>query len=98
MDPKFVIPYRTGGKSRKNDRNDARAICEAAGRPHMRFVPNKTQDQQTILVIHRRRRQLAAEHTRTANQIRGFMAEFGVIAPIGVNTLKREWLTLRTHC
>jgi transposase len=95
MDPKFVSPYRTGGKSNKNDRNDARAICEAAGRPHMRFVPIKTVEQQAILVIHRRRRQLVIEHTRVANQIRGFMAEFGVIAPKGVNRLKREWFRLR---
>lgn len=95
MDPKFVTPYRTGGKSTKNDRNDARAICEAAGRPHMRFVPIKSDQQQAILVIHRRRRTLVAEHTRTANQIRGFLAEFGVIAPKGVNTLRREWHRLR---
>ena len=45
IDPKFVIPYRAGGKARKNDRNDARAICEAAGRPHMNFVPVKTEIQ-----------------------------------------------------
>jgi len=95
IDPKFVIPYRTGGKHRKNDRNDARAICETAGRPHMRFVPVKSESQQAILVIHRRRRQVVAEHTRTANQIRGFLAEFGVIAAKGVNTLKREWARLR---
>lgn len=97
MDPKFVTPYRTGGKASKNDRNDARAICEAAGRPHMRFVPVKDMDQQAILIVHRRRRQLVAEHTRTANQIRGFLAEFGVIASKGVQTLKRDWLHLRTH-
>lgn len=95
IDPKFVIPYRTGGKSRKNDRNDARAICEAAGRPHMRFVPVKSDAQQAILVIHRRRRQVVAEHTRTANQIRGFLAEFGVVIAKGVNTLKREWMQCR---
>ena len=35
----FVTPYRMAGKSGKNDANDAAAICEAAGRPHMRFVP-----------------------------------------------------------
>lgn len=96
MDPKFVAPYRTGGKNTKNDRNDARAICEAAGRPHMRFVPIKSDDQQAILVIHRRRRALVAEHTRTANQIRGFLAEFGVISPKGVNVLKRQWHRLRS--
>lgn len=95
IDPKFVIPYRAGGKARKNDRNDARAICEAAGRPQMRFVPIKTEQQQAILVIHRRRRQLVAEHTRTANQIRGFLSEFGVVASKGVQVLKREWLTIR---
>lgn len=96
IDPKFVSPYRPGGSSRKNDRNDARAICEAAGRPHIRFVPVKSEQQQAILIIHRRRNQVVGEHTRTANQIRGFLAEFGVVAPKGVNTLKREWLKLRT--
>lgn len=95
IDPKFVIPYRTGGKARKNDRNDARAICEAAGRPNIRFVPIKTEQQQAILVIHRRRRQLVAEHTRTANQIRGFLSEFGVVVPKGVQVLRREWLNIR---
>ena len=95
MDPKFVIPYRAGGNIRKNDRNDARAICEAAGRPHTRFVPIKSEQQQAILVVHRRRRQLVAEHTRTANQIRGFLAEFGIVCAKGVKTLKREWYQLR---
>ena len=96
IDPKFVAPYRPGGTSRKNDRNDARAICEAAGRPHVRFVPVKSEQQQAVLIIHRRRSQVVAEHTRTANQIRGFLAEFGIVAPKGVNTLKREWLKLRS--
>jgi len=95
IDPKFVIPYRAGGKSRKNDRNDARAICEAAGRPHMNFVPIKTEAQQSILMIHRCRRQVVAEHTRTANQIRGFLAEFGVVIAKGVTRLKREWFQCR---
>jgi len=95
MDPAFVTPYRRGGRSSKNDRNDARAICEAAGRPDVRFVPIKSLDQQATLLIHRRRSQVVAEHTRTANQIRGFLAEFGVIAPVGVQRLKRDWLTLR---
>lgn len=97
MDPKFVTPYRSGGRSRKNDRNDARAICEAAGRPQVRFVPIKTNAQQAILLIHRRRRSLVAEHTRTANQIRGFMAEFGIVVPRGVKTLRREWPMVRQH-
>lgn len=97
IDPKFVIPYRSGGKARKNDRNDARAICEAAGRPTMRFVPVKSEQQQAILVVHRRRRQLVAEHTRTANQIRGLLSEFGVVIPAGVQRLRREWLAIRQH-
>ena len=95
MDPAFVVPYRTGGNSTKNDRNDARAICEAAGRPHVRFVPIKSIDQQAVLLVHRRRTQVVAEHTRTANQIRGFLAEFGVVVPKGVNTLKAQWLDVR---
>lgn len=95
MDPKLVTPYRSAVKANKTDRHDARAICEAAGRPTMRFVPIKDQDQQAVLIIHRRRRTAVTEHTRTANQIRGFLAEFGVIAPKGVNTLKRQWPQLR---
>jgi len=95
MDPAFVAPYRTGGRSAKNDRNDARAVCEAAGRPNVRFVPVKAIDQQATLLVHRRRSQVVAEHTRTANQIRGFLAEFGVVAPVGVQRLKRDWLELR---
>jgi len=95
IDPKFVIPYRHGGRTTKNDRNDARAICEAAGRPTMRFVPIKSEHQQAILVIHRRRQAIVAQHTRTANQLRGLLAEFGIIAPKGVNTLKRQWHQFR---
>lgn len=95
IDPKFVIPYRAGGKAHKNDRNDARAICEAAGRPNIRFIPVKSEQQQAVLVIHRRRRQLVAEHTRTANQIRGFLAEFGVVIPVGVQRLRRDWIEIR---
>jgi transposase len=97
MDPKFVAPYRSGGRASKNDRNDARAICEAAGRPHMRFVPVKSVEQQAILLVHRRRHQLVTAHTRCANQIRGFLAEFGVIAPKGIPALKREWVRLRSQ-
>ena len=51
----FVTPYRMAGKSGKNDANDAAAICEAAGRPHMRFVPVKTAEQQGQLSVHRLR-------------------------------------------
>lgn len=95
IDPGLVAPYRQGGRHVKNDRNDARAVCEAAGRPNMRFVPIKTDEQQAILVIHRCRRAAVANHTRLANQLRGLLAEFGVVAAKGVATLKRQWPRLR---
>lgn len=95
IDPALVAPYRKGGRSSKNDRNDARAICEAASRPNMRFVPIKSEQQQAILVIHRRRRSIVAESTRTANQIRGFLAEFGVVIAKGANVLRRQWPEVR---
>jgi transposase len=78
--PRFVIPYR---KSGKNDGNDAEAICEATSRPAMRFVPVKSSDQQAILCLHRIRQGLVAERTAQINQIRGLMAEFGLIMPKG---------------
>jgi len=97
IDPSLVAPYRQGGRHRKNDRNDARAVCEAAGRPKMRFVPIKSDEQQAVLVIHRCREAIKSDHNRTANQLRGLLAEFGIIAPKGVNTLKRQWPKLRMN-
>jgi len=61
--PKFVAPYRMSGKQGKNDANDAAAICEAAGRPNMRFVPMKTAEQQALLTVHRVRQGLVEERT-----------------------------------
>ncbi|WP_097459919.1 IS110 family RNA-guided transposase [Mangrovitalea sediminis] len=78
--PRFVAPYR---KSSKNDDNDAEAICEAVGRPNMRFVPIKTAEQQAVLCLHRIRRGLIKERTAQINQIRGLLAEFGLIMPQG---------------
>lgn len=76
--PRFVIPYR---KSGKNDGNDAEAICEAASRPAMRFVPIKSSEQQAVLCLHRIRSAVVAERTAQINQIRGLLAEFGLIMP-----------------
>jgi len=76
MAPKFVAPYR---KSGKNDGNDAEAICEAVGRPSMRFVPVKSVQQQAVLTLHRVRLGFVEERTATINRIRGLMAEFGVV-------------------
>jgi transposase len=82
--PQFVKPYV---KSNKNDATDAEAICEAVGRPHMRFVPIKNVDQQTLLGLHRARQGFVAARTAQANQIRGLLAEFGVVMPVGIYSI-----------
>jgi len=80
MAPRFVVPYR---KSQKNDGNDAEAICEAVSRPNMRHVPVKSAEQQGLLVLHRVRQGLTAERTGAINQLRGLLAEFGIVLPKG---------------
>jgi transposase len=75
----FVTPYRMAGKSGKSDANDAAAICEAAGRPHMRFVPVKTTEQQGQLAVHRLREGFKEERTALINRIRSLLAEFGLV-------------------
>lgn len=95
MAPQFVAPYRRQGQVGKNDRNDAQAICEAAGRPNMRFIPVKSAEQQAVLVVHRVRAGLVSERTRVINQLRGLLAEFGVVAPKGAANLKSRWAELR---
>lgn len=74
MAAQFVIPYRKGGK---NDANDAEAICEAVGRPNMRFVAVKSEEQQPVLMVHRARTLSVAHRTAQANQIRGLLGELG---------------------
>lgn len=78
IDPRKVKPFRIGGPKCKNDINDASAICEAAGRPHMRLAPVKTADRQAILVVHRMRAAAVDEHKRIANQLRGLLGESGI--------------------
>lgn len=80
MAPKFVQPYRKRGK---NDNNDAEAICEAVTRPNMWFVPIKSIDQQAELSLHRVRQGLIGERTALINQLRGLLAEFGLVLPKG---------------
>ena len=77
----LVSPYRLQGKSGKNDANDAAAICEAASRPQMHFVPIKTVAQQSMLCIHRLREGYKAERVACINRIRGLLAEFGLVFP-----------------
>ena len=74
-----VVAYRLQGKSGKNDANDAAAICEAASRPHMHFVPIKSVEQQSMLCIHRLREGVKADRTACINRIRGLLAEFGLV-------------------
>ena len=75
----FVTPYRMEGKNSKNDATDAAAICEAASRPCMRFVPVKTCEQQGVMSLHRVREGLKEERTACINRIRGVLAEFGLV-------------------
>ena len=79
--PQFVKPYV---KTNKHDAADAEAICEAVGRPNMRFVPIKTVEQQAILSVHRARHGLGKARTAQANQIRGLLSEFGIVIPKGM--------------
>jgi transposase len=81
MPASYVKPYVKRGKT---DAADAEAICEAVGRPTMRFVPVKTPEQQAVLLLHRARDLLVRQRTGLVNAIRGHMAEFGIVAPQGV--------------
>jgi transposase len=85
--PQFVKPYV---KTNKNDTADAEAICEAVGRPNMRFVPIKNTEQQTVLGLHRVRQGFVIERTAQANQIRGLLAEFGLVISVGIGSIERK--------
>src|ERR1700740_3044449 len=80
MPPAYVKPYL---KRQKNDAADAEAICEAVTRPNMRFVPTKTVEQQSSLVLHRTRHLFIRQQTAIINSIRAHLAEFGIVAPVG---------------
>ncbi len=84
--PQFVKPYV---KSNKNDANDAEAICEAVSRPQMRFVPAKSVEQQDIQSLHRVRSRLVSSRTQLASQVRGLLAEYGIVLPPGISQLRR---------
>ena len=82
MPPSYVKAYL---KRSKNDANDAAAICEAVRRPSMRFVPTKSEQQQSGLMLHRSRQLLVRQRTMLSNAIRGHMAELGIISAKGRN-------------
>ena len=84
MAPQFVKPYV---KTNKNDAADAEAICEAVDRPNMRFVPIKTGEQQAVLALHRARQSLVKARTAQANQMRGLLAEYGIVIPPGIHQI-----------
>ena len=80
MPPAYVRPYV---KRQKNDMADAEAICEAVTRANMRFVPTKTPEQQSGLMLHRTRHLFMRQQTSVINAIRAHLAEFGIVAPVG---------------
>lgn len=91
VSPQYVKPFV---KRNKNDAADAEAICEADSRPNMHFVPLKSQEQLNIQAIHRIRERLVGDRTALVNQIRGFLAEAGLVVPKGIHKLRRYLLEL----
>ena len=85
--PQYVKMYV---KTNKNDYNDAEAICEAVGRPGMRFVAVKTQEQSAWQLLHRFRQQAVEQRTALVNQIRGALLEEGVAIPQGIAKLRAQ--------
>lgn len=83
--PQFVKPYV---KSQKNDKADAEAICEAATRPEMRFVGVKTVEQQDLQALHRVRERLIKARTALVNEVRGLLAEYGIVVPKGISAMR----------
>jgi transposase len=84
--PQFVKPYL---QSQKNDANDAAAICEAISRPQMRFVPRKTVEQQDLQALHRVRSRLIGTRTQIGNQVRGLLAEYGIVLPLHLSHVRK---------
>lgn len=85
--PQYVKPYVKGNK---NDYNDAEAIAEAAQRPNMRFVPIKSVEQQDIQNFHRQRERIKKERTALVNQVRGLLAEYGIVINKGVGAVRKR--------
>lgn len=87
ISPQYVKPYV---KTNKNDANDAEAICKAIARPNMRFVPTKDVAQQNIQSLHRYRQRIVQYRTALLDQIRGFLTEYGLVAPQGIGSLRKN--------
>ncbi len=86
--PQFVKLYV---KSNKNDTHDAKAICEAVSRPHMRFVPAKSVEQQDLQSLHRVRSRLVSSRTQLGDQVRGLLLEYRIMC-------RNMWANCGTAC
>lgn len=84
--PQYVKPYVKGNK---NDYNDAEGITEAAQRANMRFVPIKSVEQQDIQNLHRQRERIKKARTALVNQVRGLLAEYGIVINKGVAAVRK---------
>lgn len=87
ISPQYVKPFV---KTNKNDYNDVVGITEAASRPSMHFVALKSIEQQDIQALHRIRERFIANRTALANQLRGLLAEYGVIIAKGIGHLRKQ--------
>ncbi|MGR3972854.1 IS110-like element ISSpu22 family transposase [Shewanella sp. 1180_01] len=85
--PQYVVPFRQGNK---NDYNDALAIAEAAQRPNMRFVKPKSIEQQDVQLLHRMRERLTKQSTALINQVRGMLAEYGIVMTKSKSAFKAQ--------
>jgi transposase len=95
MPPQYVKPYV---KTNKNDTNDAEACAEAVTRPTMRFAAVKSESQQVLAQLHRARERLVCQRTALGNEIRGFLGEFGIVVPKGMDKLRgRVFEMLERH-
>lgn len=92
ISPSFVTPYRMSGPTGKTDANDAAAICEAASRPQMRFVPVKSPAQQSVLALHSVRDGFVKERITIMNRARGLLSEFGILFPLSRSKFRTELL------
>jgi transposase len=87
----YVKPFNKG---QKNDYNDAEVIAEAALRPNLKIVPEKSQDQLDLQALHRVRSRLVSRRTPTINQIRAFLVEQGITVRKGLRALKTSFLII----
>lgn len=93
MPPAYVKPYV---KRNKNDGRDAEAICEAVGRPTMRFVAAKSVQQQATMAVHTTRALLVRQRTMAANALRAALGELGIVAAQGIKGLRELMARLET--